>query len=53
MYVNIKGNIEEKSLLVSIGSQCYLAMDKGPITEDHCLIIPIKHYNKSISMPEK
>lgn len=33
----------EKHLVTSIGDQCYLALAKGGLSEDHVLIIPINH----------
>jgi len=33
----------EKHLLVSIGTQVYVAMPKGPLVPDHSLIIPVVH----------
>lgn len=31
----------EKHLIVSIGSSCYAAMPKGPLTDDHVLVLTI------------
>lgn len=33
----------EKHLVVSVGTQVYLALAKGGLTSDHCLILPIEH----------
>lgn len=33
----------EKHLVVSVGTQVYLALAKGGLTNDHCLILPIEH----------
>jgi CWF19-like protein 1 len=34
----------EKHLIVSIGDFCYLAMAKGGLVSEHCLILPIGHH---------
>lgn len=34
----------EKHLIISIGDFCYLALPKGGLVPEHCLIIPIEHH---------
>jgi len=34
----------EKHLIVSIGDFCYLALAKGELVDEHCLILPIGHH---------
>ena len=43
----------DKALIVSVGNESYLALDKGPIRDDHVLIIPTNHYPNTIRMPER
>jgi hypothetical protein len=38
----------EKHLVVSVGTQCYLALAKGGLTENHVLILPIGHYQSRL-----
>eukprot|EP01016_Furgasonia_blochmanni_P018112 TRINITY_DN20688_c0_g1_i2.p1 TRINITY_DN20688_c0_g1~~TRINITY_DN20688_c0_g1_i2.p1 ORF type:complete len:290 (+),score=52.07 TRINITY_DN20688_c0_g1_i2:23-871(+) len=40
-----------KSLIVKLFKEVYLAMDKGPITKGHILIIPIEHFPCSPMVP--
>ena len=39
-------------LVVSVGSECYCALDKGPITEDHVLVVPIDHVPCSMALKD-
>nr|XP_060613883.1 CWF19-like protein 1 [Anolis sagrei ordinatus] len=41
----------EKHLVVSIGSQCYLALAKGALCADHVLILPIGHCQSVVELP--
>ncbi|XP_051114303.1 zinc finger CCCH domain-containing protein 64 [Andrographis paniculata] len=41
----------ESHLIISIGEYCYCALAKGPLVEDHVLIIPIEHLPNSLSLP--
>ncbi|CAB3228856.1 unnamed protein product [Arctia plantaginis] len=34
----------EKHLVISVGTNCYLALAKGPLSPYHVLILPIAHY---------
>lgn len=38
-------------LVVSIGEECYLAVDKGAITDKHVLILPVEHYPCTLAAP--
>uniref|UniRef100_A0A3B3TT14 CWF19-like protein 1 n=1 Tax=Poecilia latipinna TaxID=48699 RepID=A0A3B3TT14_9TELE len=40
----------EKHLVVSIGTHCYLALAKGPLTPRHVLILPIGHYQSVVEL---
>ncbi|QCD80291.1 hypothetical protein DEO72_LG2g612 [Vigna unguiculata] len=40
----------ETHLIVSIGENYYLALAKGPLVEDHALIIPVEHMPSTLSM---
>jgi diadenosine tetraphosphate (Ap4A) HIT family hydrolase len=40
------------NLVASVGEEVYLALDKGPISPQHCLVIPIEHYPSWAAMPE-
>ncbi|KAK7265375.1 hypothetical protein RJT34_32994 [Clitoria ternatea] len=40
----------ESHLIVSIGENYYLALAKGPLVEDHVLIIPVEHMPCTLSM---
>lgn len=37
-------------LVVSVGEECYLAMDKGAIHDTHCLLLPIEHFPSSMGL---
>ena len=41
----------EKHLVVSVANETYLAMAKGPLTEDNVLILPIAHHQSSVHCP--
>jgi diadenosine tetraphosphate (Ap4A) HIT family hydrolase len=32
------------------GEECYVALDKGPITDQHVLILPIEHYPSTLHL---
>ncbi|GMH33389.1 hypothetical protein BSKO_01223 [Bryopsis sp. KO-2023] len=42
----------DKGLVASVGAECYIAMDKGPISSDHVLIIPTSHHCNTLHMPQ-
>ncbi|GLG99136.1 CWF19-like protein 1 homolog [Gryllus bimaculatus] len=42
----------EKHLIVSIGSEAYLAVAKGALVPDHVLILPIGHHQSSSCVPD-
>ena len=39
-------------LVVSVGSESYCALDKGPITPFHCLVVPIDHSASTLELEE-
>ncbi|XP_042057681.1 zinc finger CCCH domain-containing protein 64-like [Salvia splendens] len=41
----------ESHLITSIGEHCYCALAKGPLVQDHVLIIPIEHLPNTLSLP--
>ena len=43
----------DRELIVHMGADVYIALDKGPITPRHVLIIPIDHYSSSLHLPLK
>ncbi|KAH7722384.1 Protein F17A9.2 [Aphelenchoides avenae] len=43
----------EKHLIVSVGSHCYMAMPKGPLTEDHVMVLSIGHLQSLVAAPEE
>ncbi|KAL8597581.1 hypothetical protein ACOMHN_001512 [Nucella lapillus] len=43
----------EKHLVVSVGSQSYVALAKGGLVADHVLILPIHHHRCAVSAPEE
>ncbi|XP_074661931.1 CWF19-like protein 1 [Tubulanus polymorphus] len=42
----------EKHLVVSVGENVYLALAKGGLVPDHVLILPIGHYQSTVSAPD-
>lgn len=40
----------ESHLIISIGEIYYLALPKGPLVEDHVLIIPVEHMPNTLSL---
>ncbi|KAL3744752.1 hypothetical protein ACJRO7_013940 [Eucalyptus globulus] len=41
----------ESHLIISVGERYYCALPKGPLAEDHVLIIPIEHLSNTLSLP--
>lgn len=39
--------------MVSIGEHSYLALPKGPLNENHLLILPIAHHRCALEIPEE
>ncbi|XP_061182668.1 CWF19-like protein 1 [Saccostrea echinata] len=42
----------EKHLVVSVGTECYLALAKGGLVQDHTLILPIGHHQSMVLAPD-
>lgn len=40
----------ESHLIISIGENSYLALAKGPLVEDHVLIIPVEHMPNTLAL---
>ena len=38
-----------KILVVPAGEDCYLAVDKGAITDQHVLVLPVEHFPSSLT----
>lgn len=43
----------EKHLVVSVGTHVYLAMAKGPLNEQHILILPIGHFQSLVTCSDE
>ncbi|KAK2645375.1 hypothetical protein Ddye_020570 [Dipteronia dyeriana] len=43
----------ESHLIVSIGENYYCALPKGPLVQDHVLIVPVEHSPNTISLPQE
>lgn len=43
----------ESHLIISVGERYYCALPKGPLVEDHVLIIPIEHSPNTLSLPSE
>lgn len=43
----------EKHLVISVGTHCYLALAKGPLTPYHVLILPIAHHQAIVRLPDE
>ena len=41
----------DTALVASVGEECYVALDKGAITDRHVLLLPIEHYSCSLETP--
>ncbi|KAK0415785.1 hypothetical protein QR680_012117 [Steinernema hermaphroditum] len=39
----------EKDLIVSVGTHCYLAMPKGPLTDDHTMVLTVGHIQSLVA----
>ncbi|VDM74250.1 unnamed protein product [Strongylus vulgaris] len=42
----------EKHLVVAVGDACYAAMPKGPLVEDHVMVLSIGHIQSIVAAPE-
>lgn len=38
-------------LVASVGEECYVALDKGPISDQHVLVLPVEHYPCTQEVP--
>ena len=47
------GEKVNKSLVISVGVQNYIALPKGGLVKEHLLIIPIEHHQSSIDIPKE
>ena len=45
-------NEKDLHLVVSIGNECFMSMDKGGLTEEHCQIVPVEHVPSFAGVPE-
>lgn len=42
----------EKHLVISVGDYSYLALAKGGVVDDHLLILPIEHFQSTLTLPD-
>jgi len=45
-------NEKDLHLVASIGGECFMSMDKGGLTAEHCQLIPVEHLPSFVSLPE-
>lgn len=45
-------NEKDLHLVASIGSECFVSMDKGGLTHEHCQIVPVEHLPCFANVPE-
>lgn len=43
----------ESHLVISVGENYYCALAKGPLVQDHILIIPVEHSPSTLSLPSE
>ncbi|KAJ4848283.1 hypothetical protein Tsubulata_045022 [Turnera subulata] len=43
----------ESHLIVTVGEHYYCALPKGPLVQDHVLMIPVEHSANTLSLPEE
>ncbi|XP_015571722.1 zinc finger CCCH domain-containing protein 64 isoform X2 [Ricinus communis] len=43
----------ESHLIISIGENYYCALAKGPLVQDHILLVPIEHSPNTLSLPQE
>ncbi|KAH7519209.1 hypothetical protein FEM48_Zijuj08G0011400 [Ziziphus jujuba var. spinosa] len=41
----------ESHLIISVGENIYCALAKGPLVQDHVLVIPVEHLSNTFSLP--
>lgn len=41
----------ESHLIISVGGNLYCALAKGPLVDDHVLLIPVEHSPSTLSLP--
>lgn len=41
----------ESQLIISVGENFYCALAKGPLVQDHVLVIPVEHSPNTLSLP--
>ncbi|KAH7619036.1 hypothetical protein Ndes2526B_g05985 [Nannochloris sp. 'desiccata'] len=41
----------DTALVASVGEECYVALDKGPITDRHVLVLPVEHHACTVETP--
>jgi len=45
-------NEKDLHLVASIGNECFLSMDKGGLTHEHCQVVPVEHLPSFANLPE-
>lgn len=46
-------NGKDAHLVACVGGEAYVALDKGPLTPGHALILPVEHFPSTLSLPPK
>lgn len=46
----LSADAADLSLVASVGDEVYLALDKGPITPNHVLLVPVEHMSSSLAL---
>ena len=44
-------NEKDLHLVASIGNECFLSMDKGGLTHEHCQVVPVEHLPSFANLP--
>jgi len=47
------GEHVRKHMVVSVGQHCYVALARGGVNSQHVLILPIQHYQSSLTLPDE
>jgi len=45
-------NEKDLHLVASISGECFMSMDKGGLTAEHCQLIPVEHLPSFVSLPQ-
>lgn len=53
LFLGLSSPEVEKHLVSSIGEHAYLALPKGPLNDNHLLILPIAHHRCALELPDE